>query len=140
MLNSNVKTSRVINATAAGTSAVNGTAVDMTGFDSVRFTALFGTLTSTQVTSLKAQQGDASNGSDAVDITGAVTSAMADGDSNKICILDVHKSLITKRYVRLVVVRGTANAVVDGAIADQYRAKALPPTADTTVSQQASVA
>lgn len=133
------KCSRPINATAAGTSAVNGSTVDMTGFDSVLFIAAIGTLTATQVTSLKAQGGAASNGSDAADITGANTSAMADGDSNKLLVLDVVRPQF--RYVRPVVVRGTANAVVDGCVAIQYNIAGRSPlqTQDTTVSQIAGV-
>ncbi len=135
-LNEVVKSTRPINSTAAGTSAVNGSVIDMTGFNAVRFTALLGTLTATQVTALKAQQGNAANGSDMADIAGAVTPAAADADSNKLLMLDVNVSKITKRYVRPVVTRGTANAVIDGVIADLYRAGTLPQTqSDTTVSQ-----
>jgi len=135
LLNDGVKVTRPISATAAGATAVNGTALDMTGFVGIRFVALLGTLTGTQVTSLKAQQGALSDGSDAVDIAGAVTAAAADGDGNKLLILDVAKSLITARYVRPVVNRSVANAVVDGVIAEQYKAGTEPVTATgTTVS------
>ena len=47
-LTHNVKTVRVINATAAGTSDVNGATVDMQGFEAVRFLVGFGTLTASQ--------------------------------------------------------------------------------------------
>ena len=104
-LNEVVKSTRPINSTAAGTSAVNGSVIDMTGFNAVRFTAVLGTLTATQVTALKAQQGNAANGSDMADIAGAVTPAAADADSNKLLMLDVNVSKITKRYVRPVVTR-----------------------------------
>lgn len=134
-LSQRVKTVRVVNATAAGTSDINGSTLDMAGYDSVRFIALLGTLTATQVTLLKAQQGDASNLSDAADITGATTTAAGDSDGNKMLILDVVRP--QKRYVRCVVDRGTANAVVDGVIAELYNARVEAITADTTVSQQA---
>ena len=55
-------------------------------------------------------------------------------DSNKTLIVDLWRP--TKRYVRAVVVRGTANAVVDGVILELYRSKTKGVTADTTVSQQ----
>lgn len=140
-LMSNTQTCRCSNAAAAGTSAINGTVLDMTGYDAVRGIALLGTLTSTQVTKLKAQQGDASDGSDMADISGAVTPAAADADSNKILILDVNRESITKQYVRFVVVRGTANAVLDGLIADRYQCRTLPQTqSDSTVSQATKVA
>jgi hypothetical protein len=38
-----------------------------------------------------------------------------------------------KRYVRAVVTRGTANAVIDGVIALQYSARVQPVTNDSTV-------
>lgn len=112
---------RSLNAVAAGITDQNGVAVDMTDADGVLFIALFGTLTATQVTLIKAQQGALSDGSDAVDITGAATLALADGDSNKALILDVLRP--SQRYVRCVVDRGTANAVIDGVFAFKYRIK-----------------
>jgi hypothetical protein len=124
------KVSRVSNAVAAGTTAVNCTSVDMAGFDSVAFYAAFGTLSATQVTSLKAQ--DSADNSTFADITGAVTANMADADSNKLLVLEVYRPL--RRYVRAVVQRATANAVVDSVTAVQRSAKKLPPTNDTTVS------
>lgn len=129
-----VKTIRVINATAAGVTNINGAVVDMAGYDAVRFVALLGTLTAGQQTSLKAQQGDQANLSDAADITGSATANALDGDSNRALITDVIQP--RKRYVRCVVVRGTANAVVDGVIAELYKARVAPIAADPSVSQQ----
>lgn len=128
------KRTRVLNAVAAGTTDQNGTAVDMQGFEGVVFTALFGTLSATQVTKLKAQVGNLADGSDAVDLVGAVTDAMADGDSNKILVLEVHRMPPGYRYIRPVVDRGTANAVIDGVIAEQYGASKRPETESSTVS------
>lgn len=127
------KTIRVSNAVAAGTSVVNTTVVDMTGFDSVLFTALFGALTASQVTSIKAQGGNAANLSDAVDLVGAVTNNLADADGNKMLQLEVVKP-VAYRYMRLVVTRGTANAVIDGVIAQLMSTRKAPETIDTTVS------
>lgn len=125
---------RTQNAAAAGTTVLTGTHVDMQGWDNVVFVYLIGALTATQVTALKAQNGAASNDSDQADITGAITPAMADGDSNKILILEVVRPLL--RYVRPVLNRATANAVVDGGMAIQYSGDKLPPAAlDATVSQ-----
>jgi hypothetical protein len=125
------KITRVINTTAAGTTAVNGSVIDMQGFENVSFTALFGAITSTAVTGIKAQQGNASDGSDMADLTGTAI-AIADTGSNKALAIDVIKP--EKRYVRLVVTRGTANAVIDGAIAMQYGARVEPVTNDTTIA------
>jgi hypothetical protein len=132
------KRTRVVNATAAGTSAINGTVLDMSGFDAVLFEVLFGTLTATQVTSIKAQAGNLANGSDMSDIAGTSTGPLADADSNKMLVLDLIRPA-GYRYVRLVIVRGTANAVVDGAVATQYYSKKMPETDDTTVSARKTV-
>ena len=125
---------RVVNSTAAGVTAINGTHVDMEGWDSVVFICLMGTLTAGQATSLKAQNGAAVNDSDQADITGAVTANALDGDSNKALVLEVYRP--QKRYVRPVVNRATQNGVVDGVFAIQYQGDKLPPSAlDATVSQ-----
>jgi len=128
---------RVNNAAAAGTTAINTTVVDMLGFETVAFVALFGTLTATQVTGLKVQQGSASDGSDMADLAGTASTAMADGDSNKALLVEVYRP--TKRYVRLVITRGTANAVVDGAIALLGRAGYAPPAFNSTISNASTV-
>ncbi len=126
------KVTRVLNAVAAGTTAQNGTTLDMQGFDAVIFVAAFGTLTATQVTSIKAQQGLLSDASDMADLANTKVGPLADGDSNKLLVLDVIKPV--ERYVRCVVSRGTANAVIDGVIAIQYNAVKEPTTQGSTVS------
>ncbi len=124
-LNDEIKITRVLNAVAAGTSVQAGTGVDMSGFDGVLFIALVGTLTATQVTSLKAQQSeDNAAADDYTDIAGTLVGPFADGDSNKMLVLDVFRP--GKRYVKPVVSRATANAVIDGVIAIQYTARTLP--------------
>lgn len=128
---------RCVNATAAGTSAINGAHVDMQGFDGVLFILGVGALTATQVTSLKAQAGALANDTDQADITGAVSPALADADGNKLVFLEVYAP--QGRYVRPVVSRGTANAVVDFVIAIQYQGSKLgyglanSPALDTTL-------
>jgi hypothetical protein len=133
-LSKNFNLVRVQNAAAAGTSVLTGTHVDMQGWDNVVFIYALGALTATQVTALKAQNGALSNDTDQADIAGAITPQALDGDSNKVLILEVVRPLL--RYVRPVLNRATANAVVDGGIAIQYSGDKLPPAAlDTTVSQ-----
>jgi len=129
-LNSNIKITRVANAAAAGTSAVNGSAIDMLGFDGVMFVAAVGALTATQVTSLKAQEGDTS--SPTADLAGSLVGPLADGDSNKCLVLDIYRPL--KRYIRPVLNRATANAVVDGIWAIQYCGHKAPTSHDTSVA------
>lgn len=127
---SNCKITRVANAAAAGTSAVNGSTIDMQGFDGVVFVAAVGTLTATQTTSLKAQEGDTT--SPTADLAGTGSGNLADGDSNKCIVLDIYRPL--KRYIRAVLVRGVANAVVDGIWAIQYCGDKAPTTHDATVA------
>ena len=131
-LSPNVKVTRVITAQAAGTSAVNGTVLDMQGFDGVVFVASFGALTATQVTSLKAQDGATSNLSDAADLAGSLTGPLADADGNRSLVLEICKP--AKRYIRPVINRATANAVIDSVVAIQYSASKSPTTNDTTVA------
>jgi hypothetical protein len=127
-----IKVTRVLNAVAAGTTAQNGSVIDMADYEGVVFLAAFGALTATQVTSLKAQHGDQSNLSDAADLAGTLTGPMADADSNKTLVLDINRPV--KRYIRVVVNRATANAVIDGVVAIQYSPKKKPTTNDATTT------
>ena len=127
---------RVSTAVAAGTTDVNSAWVDVSNADGVRFVAMFGALTANQVTSVKLQGACLSNQADAADLldseTGNVitTANLADGDTNKIAVVEVYKPKV--RYVRAVVDRGTANAVVDGILAQLVLRNPLAYTADTT--------
>lgn len=123
---------RVSNAVAAGTTAINTTAVDLqaTNGIAVRWIAGFGALTATQVTSLKVQGSD--DNSTWVDIAGSKSGPMADTDSNKMLVTDIYKP--HHRYVRAVVQRATANAVVDFVLAEIYHLRSSPSTPDATVS------
>ena len=126
------KRTRVINAAAAGVTNVIGSSVDMFDFDAVAFVASIGTLTAGQVTNLKAQ--GSTDNSTWNDIAGAVTPNMADGDSNKMLLLEVYRP--QQRYVRCVVQRGTSNAVVDGVVAVQTGFKKPPVTQDAATTSQ----
>lgn len=125
---------RVINATAAGTTTVNGSSVDMLGFESVAFVVGLGTLTATQGTSIKLQ-GSADN-STWVDLAGTNPYGSGnhapDGDSNKVVIAEAHRVLSPYRYVRGVVVRGTANAVIDFGFMLQFNAQRDPVMSPST--------
>ena len=132
----NIAVDRVMNSVAAGTTVQNGTTVDMQDFDGVMFVAAFGALTATQVTSLKAQQGDQSDGSDGTDLTGSLVGPLDDADGNKVLVLDVYRP--QKRYVRPVVNRATANAVIDGVTAFRYHGRKLPIAQGATVAASES--
>ena len=127
---------RVMNAVAAGTSSQNSSWVDLQNCSGVRFIALFGALTATQVTSMKLQGANASDKSDAADLkdsdTGSTvtTTALADTDGNKMLVAEAYRTKC--RYIRAVIVRGTANAVIDGVIAEKIVKHPVPYTRDTT--------
>jgi hypothetical protein len=127
------KTVRVMNATAAGTSTVNGSSVDCLGYEGVRFVCLLNTLTATQVTSMKIQ-GSLDGATNWTDMGPSSTGNAADADSNKLLISEIFRPN-TFRYLRPVVVRGTANAALDGVIAELFLARVEPVTQDATVSQ-----
>lgn len=132
-----VKATRVMNAVAAGTTVQNGSILDMSGFDGVLFIAAFGALTATQVTSLKAQQDTDPAGGTMADLEGSLVGPLADSDSNQCLMLDVYRP--QERYVRPVVNRLTANAVIDGVLAIQYRASKKPTVQDVTTIAFAEV-
>ena len=115
---------------AAGTTDLNSDVVDMAGFEGVRFLIGFGTITAGAVTSIKVQQGQQSNLSDAADLLGSAIT-VADTDDNKMAISEIFRP--QERYVRLVTDRGTQNAVVDFLIAELYGPREKPVTQDTTV-------
>lgn len=125
----NIKITRVLNAVAAGTTAQNSAVIDMQGYDGVVFIGAVGTLTATAVTGLKAQQGQASNLSDGADLEGSLAS-IPDTGSNGLAIVDIYRP--QERYVRAVFSRATANAVLDGITAIQYKGSKAPSTHDAT--------
>jgi len=121
---------------AAGTSDINGATLDMAGYDGVLILVTFGTITSGAVTSIKAQQGAASNLSDAADLAGT-GQTIADTDDEKTFYIDLYRP--QERYVRLVIDRGTQNAVVAEALYAQYRGRKKPPTHGSNVSGETHV-
>lgn len=137
-LTKNVKISQVVTPTAgaAGTTAINGTIIDMSGAEGVTFIVTMGAIVANAVTSLKVQQGAASNMSDAADLAGSAV-AIADDDDEKVFYIDVVKPL--ERYVRLVVSRATQNATVASAIAVQYGLRTAPKAHGTGVSGELHV-
>lgn len=121
---------------AAGTSDINGATLDMSGYEGVLMIVTFGAITASAVTSIKAQQGAASDLSDAADLAGTAQT-IADTDDDKVFYIDLYRP--RERYVRLVVDRGTQNAVVASAEYVQYGAKKAPPTQGTNVSGETHV-
>lgn len=120
-----------IAATAAGTSTINGSSqyIGAGQFSGVRYTCVLGTLTATQVTTLKIQ-GSLDGSTSWTDLAGTHAGPPADGDSGYTLITDAYRPGFP--YVRPVVVRGTANAVIQCVIGDFYLANVEPVTPDTT--------
>lgn len=133
-LTKNVKTLVVEAAGAAGITDLESDWVDTLGFQGVRFIAHVGTLTATQVTKMRLEY--SSDGStDAGDVEGSEVGPLGDGDGNKLLISEVYRPKY--RYVRAVLDRGTANAVLNGIVAELYGAGDKPVTKDTSVFEQA---
>jgi hypothetical protein len=101
-LSKNVKITRVVDYTTAGTTTLTGT-VDMSGYDGVVFIAYIATANSANYG--KAGGGAASDGSDASDYAGSKTYTA----SGKNFILDVYRP--TDRYVTYSQVLGSSSAV-----------------------------
>lgn len=128
---------KVANAAGAGTTEVDTSILDMSGYDGVIFIVDLGTVTDASVMTLTVQQNDANSSSGMATITGASATKTASTSSNKIMFVDVYRPL--KRYVWATFTRTTQNAVVDTIIAIQYKAKFMPITLDASILASATV-
>jgi hypothetical protein len=119
--------------TAAGASAqtaITSSAVDTAGFAGVRFLVLIGPVTAGAVTSIKLQQSDDDAAADAYsDIVGS-SQTIADSADNTHIYSDIFHP--QKRYLKLVVTRGTQDATIGGVVAELYGASTLPVTQTAT--------
>lgn len=99
----NLSTSTVIRTAldhAEGSADRNGEVFDTKGFEGVMMVVKLGDIAGSAVTSIKAQQGAASNLSDAADLEGTGIT-VADDDDNQVFIIDLYRP--RERYVRVVV-------------------------------------
>lgn len=124
-LSKEVKITQAITATdgAAGTTAINGATLDMSGWEGVLMVVNMGAITASAVTSINAAQSAASNFAGDADLLGSGQS-IADDDDENTYYIDVYKP--SDRYVRLEVARATANAVVSSATYIQYGPRTKP--------------
>ena len=120
---------------AAGTSAINGSVIDFSGFDGGLIVVNTGPIVTGAVTSIKFQHGAASDLGDAADVAGT-SQTIADDDDNEVFYIDVSRP--TKRYGRLVVSRATQNATVV-ANAILYGARVAPVTQASGVAGEIHV-
>mgnify|MGYP003572427098 CR=1 FL=1 len=126
---------------AYAATAQNGTVIDTAGYDELLYIVQAGDLGTSATLDAKAQEGDASNLSDAADITGAaitqLTKASPD-DSNQACLIRIKLNANRKRYHRIVVTPGTA-ACDAGAIALLTNTGKLPVSQPTYVAESVTV-
>lgn len=115
----------------AGQTAINGSVVDIGQGLGALFIVTMGAITAGAVTSIKLQHGDTPTLSDAADLLGTSVT-IADTADDKIFYLELSRPI--KRYARLVISRGTQNAVVASANALVYQAKLQPTTQPSTVA------
>lgn len=111
---------------SAATTDVTSEGVDTLGFESVLLRVAFGAITSGAVTSIKAQQSDDDGATDGYSDIEGTAQSVADDDDNQVFEIEIHRP--TKRYVCLVIDRGTQNAVVDFMEAILYRPIHAPVT------------
>lgn len=124
-------------ATAAGTTDINGNVIDMAGYEAVLAIVATGAATDTGTLIVKGQTGDASDGSDMTDITGAATAVVTESGGNldnKYVCLEVVKPL--KRYFRIVIDRGVANIVIEHATYIRHGATRTPTPLGTVVASK----
>lgn len=128
----NTKITRVMDAVVAAQSDQQSDVIDMKEFDACTFILSLGDVDTTCELELVVQHGDASNGSDAADVDDATTSFTAGASDADNMIMAVEIFRPQKRYVRAKLVRGTANAVLDGMIAIQSMPKLAVTTHDSS--------
>lgn len=121
---------RVLNAVAAGTTVQTSSAVDMAGFEGVRFIVALGASVATAVAAVKASQ-CATVGGSYNDIAGSLGTAFTPTtDDNKVWVTDVYRP--TKRFVKCIVNRATANTTIDSVVAELYSPRNQPTADDAT--------
>lgn len=122
---------------ASGTADRTGAVLDMQGWDGVLMIFQFATIAAGGTNSIKAQQGAASNLSDAADLAGTAQT-VADDYDGKIKYIDVYQP--RERYVRAYVDKDTSNACAETVTYIQYRGQTLPSTHSTDVAGESFVA
>jgi hypothetical protein len=134
----NTKIVRHNNGAAAGTSTITPSAgVDMQGFNSAMFLVLLGALTDTTVPSIKIQQSDDDGVADGYSDLEGTAYAVTDADDNKVIAVEIIRP--TKRYLKLILARATANAVLDGIVAILGNPIGPLPITQTTLGNEVHV-
>lgn len=134
IVNTKVIQATTATAGAAGTTAVNGAAVDLSGYDEIMILVPFGTIVSGAVTSIKWQEG--STTSPTTDVLGTNMTVLDTEDDTTKCLRIIKPR---NRYGRVVVTRGTQNATVGAIFYILQGGSTQPATDDTTVTQETHV-
>lgn len=132
-LSKDIKITVVEGAAAAGQTELTSDILDMSGWDGCMFVALTGDVTTGSVLTLNAKGNSANSTSSPTPVTQAsatFTAGASDADS-KALMVDVYDPML--RYMFATLTRTTADAVIGGIIAIQYKAESRP------TSQHASV-
>lgn len=130
-LGKNVKITTAITPTAgaAGTDDIEGTILDMQGYDGVIAIVRFGVITANAVTSIKWRQDTGATMAAAADLEGTGMT-VADDDDGQIFVSELYRPL--ERYVQIYVDRGTQNAVVASAEYIRYAGRDFPISNNVT--------
>lgn len=134
VVNTKVIQATTATAGAAGTTAINGAAVDLSGYDEIMILVPFGTIVSGAVTSIKWQEG--STTSPTTDVLGTNMTVLDTEDDTTKCLRIIKPR---NRYGRVVVTRGTQNAHVGAIFYILQGGSTQPATDDTTVTQETHV-
>jgi hypothetical protein len=126
-LSSRVKFVEAISNTAgaSGTTPINGSIVDLSGFENIMFVAIMGPITAGALTSMKMQRDTDSAGGTMADITGSAQT-ISDTSDGQVFICDILR--VSERYARGVISRGTQVATVQYAFYCLYGAREEPVT------------
>lgn len=136
-LTEDVVIQKVSNGATAGTTEVDSSIVDMSGWDGCCFIVDLATVVDASVLTLNVQENSANSTSGMATITGATATFTASTSSNKTLIVDVIKP--SKRYVRAQFTRTAQNATVNTILCVLYRARSRPTSADASALAQTTV-
>lgn len=125
----NVKVEKIFDEVADGTSASNGTEVDMAGFEGVIFVVVYGT--SATDNGIHVEQDTVTGMGSAADLAG--TQVFLDG-TETVSICQVHKP--RERFLRAVADRGTSTTIPAG-VAIKYGARTCPVDNDADTDNSA---
>ncbi len=117
-LSSAIQITEHIATTATGTTSINGTALDMAGYEGVVFVIKYSSAAANNT--LKAQQDTVVGMGGAADLAG---SSVTVGASDEIVWLEIDRPL--ERFVRAVALRGTTT-VIEWCVAIQFGARLKP--------------